>query len=108
MTGQGSVEDIADRLSLSIQNSAMSCKLVTSVRRQMGEVALHMLVFDKYYLRNSSRTSLTVTVFGMDDQVVIDVVGSGGSQGAVFNFSWGAEENFVETVRQILTGYGFK
>jgi hypothetical protein len=41
------------------------------------------------------------------DTVYVDAVGSGGGQGALFRFSWGAEENFVGTVARVLQGHGF-
>ena len=85
----------------------MSCEMIDSVRHDMNGATVHMLVFDKYYMRNSSRASLTVLVLENGGTVFVDAVGSGGSQGALFNFSWGAEENFISIVADILSGYGF-
>jgi hypothetical protein len=86
----------------------MSCQLVDSASRVLGETSFYLMVFDKYYMRNSSRASLTVTVLGCGETIYIDAIGAGGGQGAFLNFSWGAEENFVDLVPQILSGYGFQ
>jgi hypothetical protein len=108
MTGKGNAGEIAGILQTEIQNSAMSCELVDSTTRTVGDTAFYLMVFDKYYMRNSSRASLSVTVLGHGDTVYVDAIGAGGGQGALFNFSWGAEENFVDLVPQILYNYGFR
>lgn len=107
MVGKGNAAEIAQVLMGEIQNSAMSCQLVDSISRMIGDISYYLMVFDKYYMRNSSRASLTVSVIGTGDIVHVDAIGAGGGQGAIFNFSWGAEENFVNTVADILGGYGF-
>ncbi len=108
MTGRGIANQVADILLNEIQNSAMSCQLVDSNRRIIGEISYSLMVFDKYYMRNSSRASLSVSVIGYGDMVYVDAIGAGGGQGALFNFSWGAEEDFVGTVEQILRNMGFQ
>jgi hypothetical protein len=107
MWGQGNAAEIAAMLTDQIGRSAMSCELIDSVFHELNGTSVHLLVFDKYFMRNSSRASLTVSVIGSGGTVYVDAVGSGGSQGALFNFSWGAEENFVGTVAEILGSYGF-
>lgn len=107
MTGTGNASEIATILVEEIQNSAMSCELVDSTKRVVGGTSFYLMVFDKYYMRNSSRASLTVSVIGDGDRVYVDAISAGGGQGALFNFSWGAEENFVGIVEEILGGYGF-
>jgi hypothetical protein len=108
MSGKGSVEDIADMLSEEIQKSAMSCQLVDEVRCSVGGYPVRVMVFDKYYMRVKNRASLTVVVTGENGTVRVDVVASGGGQGAIFSFSWGAEENFASTVENILRSQGFQ
>lgn len=108
MIGNGNASEIAQMLTNEIQNSAMSCELVDSNSRVIGDISYYLMVFDKYYMRNSSRASLTVSVIGYGGLIYVDAIGAGGGQGALFNFSWGAEEDFVETVEQLLRGMGFQ
>lgn len=108
MSGRGSVEAVADLLTEEIQRSAMSCQLVDEVRCIVGGYPVRVMVFDKYYMRVKNRASLTVVVTGENGSVRVDAIGSGGGQGAVFSFSWGAEENFVTTVEDILRAQGFQ
>ena len=67
-----------------------------------------VMVFEKYFMRASNRVSLTVVVSGSEGEVQVDAIGSGGGQGAIFSFSWGAEESFAGTVQRILNENGFR
>ena len=107
LTGKGNVHSIANILTNEIQNSGISCNLVGSTTRTLGDTSVYVMVFEKYYMRASNRTSLTVSVIGDSEAVCVDAIGSGGGQGAFFKFSWGAEENFINTVDTILRPHGF-
>jgi len=108
MIGKGNVIEIAGMLSTEIRNSGMSCELVDSIQRRVGDSTLYVIVFEKYYWRASNRASLTVVVSGDGDNVYVDAIGSGGGQGPIFKMSWGAERSFVSTVEQILQPLGFQ
>ncbi|MEA4946545.1 MAG: DUF6054 family protein [Oscillospiraceae bacterium] len=107
--GPGEVEAVAGRLSEEIQGSAMSCELVDSVRRgTAGGDTLYVMVFEKYYMRAGNRASLTVSVCaGPDGHIHVDAIGAGGGQGPIFKFSWGAEEDFTDSVAAVLQPLGF-
>lgn len=60
-----------------------------------GEAKIATFVFEQYFFRNGSYASLTVTLVNYRDINTITTVGSGGGDG-MFNFSWGAEEDFVK------------
>jgi hypothetical protein len=107
MTGTGNAWEIANILIAEVQNSAMSCQLVDRISRNLGKITYDLLVFEKYYMRSSNRASLSVCVIGHGAEVLVDAVGAGGGQGVFFKFSWGAEENFVDVVRQVLSPRGF-
>ena len=107
MTGSGEVTDIAGMLAREIQGSAMSCELVDSIVRDIGPNKLYLMVFEKYYMRSDNRASLTVAVSGGGGQVCVDAIGAGGGTGVFFKFSWGAENDFVSTVADILSRRGF-
>lgn len=66
---------------------------------------LVVMVFEKYYIRNSSRASLTVSIDNIKDVTHVHAVGSGGGQGAIFKFDWGAASNFTNEVERILNDY---
>jgi hypothetical protein len=107
MTGQGNVDEIAELLANEIPNSGISCRLVDSIYRSVGTAGVYVMVFEKYYWRADNQASLTVIVSGEGGVVCVDAIGSGGGQGPFFKFSWGAEEDFVGTVGDILARQGF-
>ncbi len=108
MVGSGDVSEISALLLQGIRDSGLSCEMIDSVRRTNGTAQVNVMVFEKYYWRASSRASLTVVICGENGQVTVDAIGSGGGQGVVFKFSWGAEDDFVGTVGDILRQYGFQ
>lgn len=107
LRGKGSVDEIAALLSAQIPQSGISCEQIASLRKTVGKAVIHLLVFEKYYMRSSNRASLTVLITGADGHVAVDAVGAGGGQGALFRFSWGVEEDFVREVASILRRHGF-
>lgn len=64
-----------------------------------------VVVFEKYFMRNSSRASLTVTLDNLCGATRVHAVGSGGGQNALFGFDWGAGGDFEESVADALSDY---
>jgi len=63
------------------------------------------LVFEKYYLRTKNRAALIVLIDNVQGVTDIRVVGTGSSEGIFFNFDWGASDNFVNSVVEILQDF---
>ncbi len=89
-----------------VQNSGMSVELIASHQSTSpdGKTAI-LLVYDKYYMRNSSRASLTVLIENLEGSTAVVAIGSGGSQGALFNFDWGTAKNFEKAVIDAMQPY---
>lgn len=63
----------------------------------------YFIVVEKFFLRNSSRASLSIVIAKDDfEEVVIEAVGSGGGNGWLFKFDWGAKESFEYAIIKIL------
>jgi hypothetical protein len=61
------------------------------------------LVIEKYFIRNSSRASLSIVMYQEDDfETILEAVGSGGGTGWLFKFDWGAKESFEHKIISIL------
>ena len=105
--GEGDINQISRVLINGVQASGLSCELIDSSERTLGQNKVILLVFEKYYMRSSNRASLTCMLSQSEDTIYVDAVGSGGGQGALFKFSWGSEENFVSIVPSILSEHGF-
>ncbi|MFP4287398.1 MAG: DUF6054 family protein [Candidatus Izemoplasmataceae bacterium] len=65
------------------------------------------IVVEKFFFRNSSRASLSIVMVAIDEfSTRIEAVGSGGGQGMIFKFDWGAKEAFEHAIPKILTQEG--
>ncbi|MBX4261217.1 DUF6054 family protein [Clostridium estertheticum] len=61
-------------------------------------------VYDKYFMRNGNRASLSLTVVGKWSNIFISAIGAGGGKGIIFNFSLGAEDDMVAVVERSVEG----
>ncbi|HCX64717.1 MAG TPA: hypothetical protein DHN33_05860 [Eubacteriaceae bacterium] len=107
MKGQGKPDEISNYLSSEILSKGASMELVDTANYRFDDAEIFVMVFEKYYFRNSSRASLTVSVAGTPGEVQVDAISSGAGQGILFRFSWGAEEKFVGLVESILREKNF-
>ena len=100
-----SAESLAYYLNNGILNSAVSIKLVDSSMCLLDNVFVWLFVYDKYYMRNSSRAALSVQIVGNGEFASVTAISAGGGNGSLFSFSWGAEDDFVGVVENLLNGY---
>jgi hypothetical protein len=98
MTGQ--FESIVNRLQEDIINSGMTMNLVDESNYTFGDANIAVRVYDKYFMRNGNRASLSLTVVGHGNDIFISAIGAGGGQGIIFNFSLGAEDDMVAVVEE--------
>ncbi len=104
MTGQFGL--VIDRLHRDIMDSGMSMNLVDESNYSIGDTKIAVRVYDKYFMRNSSRASLSLTVAANGDDIFVSAIGAGGGQGIIFNFSLGAESEMVAIVEESLNRMG--
>jgi hypothetical protein len=98
MTGQ--FESIVNRLQEDIINSGITMNLVDESNYTFGDANIAVRVYDKYFMRNGNRASLSLTVVGHGNDIFISAIGAGGGQGIIFNFSLGAEDDMVAVVEE--------
>ena len=100
-----SVDSAAQRVRDYVVGHAISAELVDdyAVRCQTGQV--RVLVFEKYFMRNSSRASLTVTIDDQAGYTRVRSVGSGGGQGTFLRFDWGAANSFAASAERALSEF---
>ena len=98
----GQFEEVINRLQNDIDNSGVTMNLVDESNYTSGDTKIAVRVYDKYFMRNGNRASLSLTVVGRGNDIFISAIGAGGGQGILFNFSLGAEEDMVAIVRRSL------
>ncbi len=63
----------------------------------------YFLVVEKYFIRNSSRASLSIVISESEfGDTMVEAIGSGGGQGWLFKFDWGAAGSFENKIKTIL------
>jgi len=88
-----------------LKNGVSTQCVGTYSNRSSDQNEVIMLVFEKFFMRNSSRASLSVIIENIGGRTVVGSVGSGGGQGAIFNFDWGAGDSFSNLVNKALNRY---
>lgn len=98
----GDFNRIVDRIHEGIIQDAYSMNLVDQSDYQSDEIRIAVRVYDKYFMRNGNRTSLSLTIVGHGEEIFVSAISAGGGQGILFNTSWGAEEEMVSMVQEIV------
>lgn len=101
----GDFWEVLRELEQEINNSGISMQLVDESNYSSDAVNIAIRVYDKYFMRNGNRASLSLTVVGNGNAIFISAIGAGGGQGVIFNFSLGAEEEMVEIVQDCVERY---
>ncbi len=94
----GDFDEVMGKIHKNVMNSGLSMNLVDQSDYQINRSKIAVRVYDKYFMRNSSRASLSVTVVSEDDNIFVSAIGAGGGQGVFFNFSLGAESELLDAV----------
>ncbi|MEK4484139.1 DUF6054 family protein [Psychrobacillus sp. FSL H8-0484] len=89
----------------SLIQGSISGAVVDVYERVVGEHQVVVCVLEKYYMRSSNRTSLTITIDNLENKTKVHAVASGGGQGVFLRFDWGAGGSFVNTVEKVLGKY---
>ena len=98
----GQFDEVANRLHNEIMNSGLSMGLVDDSSYAVQDTKILIRVYDKYFYRNKSRASLSLTLVGNKDTIFVSAIGAGGGQGIFLNFSLGAETEMVDIVRNTI------
>ena len=67
-----------------------------------GDVRCAVRVYERYSVIGSNRVSLSVTVIGMDEQLFVSAISSGGSQAVLFKLNTLGEEAFLDKLDSIV------
>ena len=90
-----------------ISSSDMAgAELVLEQLSDTNDTKVLLLVFEKFYLRNSSMTACTIQIVDDGQKQAAVIVGTGGGDG-IFNISWGTNSNFACKAANSLAALGF-
>lgn len=83
----------------------MTGKLIDHYERVSGEHQLVVFVLEKFFMRTSNRSSMTVTIDNFDGTTKVHAVASGSSESPFFRFDWGAGTSFANSVENALANH---
>lgn len=109
MIGNGNFSNILNQIHIEILNTGSSCEIVDSVYNNSESMQIDVKVYEMYFMRTSSRCSLTVvsTLF-KNGTIKVDAISSGGGVGVIFKLDYGSENRFLKPVETVLLRNGFK
>lgn len=91
---------------LEMVKKEMDARLVYQESHDLGNGRwIGTLIYEKYYMRVSSRVALVVIADNIYGYTGVRCVSTGSSQGMIFNFDFGASEEFSGRPLQILAPY---
>jgi hypothetical protein len=83
----GSHPQLISQLEEDILHSGISMRVVEESIYVTPALWVITKVYDKYFMRNSSRASLSLTIIEDGRNTHVIAMATGGSQGVIFNFS---------------------
>ncbi|WP_088071535.1 DUF6054 family protein [Gottfriedia luciferensis] len=72
------------------------CKVIESEEKEIA-----ILVFEKFFFRNNSTATLTVTIDNFSGATFVKCISSGNGEG-LFDIGWGAGKSFINSLRKNL------
>lgn len=79
---------------------------ISKSAQTINDVTIWTLVYEKFYFRVGSYTSVTVVLTEHERKQTACIVAAGGGEGVV-NYSYGANRNFAKACVQVLESCGF-
>lgn len=105
--GHGDFNHVVKSIKDGMGYAGITCELVSEIVREMNDVEIAFLTFEKYYMRNESRVSLSVLICAHNGEIKVDGTSSGGGQSVLFKFDWGSSNNFLNSLSKIMSSLGF-
>ena len=93
---------VVEQLDRAILNGSASASRTDESRLDLGGVLCTVRVYERYSFTGGNRVSLTLTLLGDENQLVLSAITAGGSQAMFFKLNTLGEEAFLDTIRETL------
>jgi len=100
----GDIYDVAERITSAVMNGSVSASVEETSDFSDGTSRCVVRVFERYSWFGGNRVSMSVTLFqNGSGPVYVSACTSGGSQAMFFKINTIGEENFLDTIRDVLS-----
>jgi len=69
---------------------------------------VYFILLERFYFRNGTRTSLSIVAVEKEDQLIMEIVASGGGKGLVFKMDFGSSSSFEREILDLLSRKNIK
>ncbi len=83
---------------LILEDTELQSNLIFQDNKVAEEKEIEILVFQKYFFRNNSTATLTVTIDNFSDVTYVKCISSGNGDG-LLDIGWGAGKSFIKPIR---------
>lgn len=104
-TVKGDLVEFVNYVQDEILNSSSSASLEDKSFVEINGVKVAVYAFERYNMIVGNRVSMTMTAVSNGDEIWVNVVSTGGSQGMFIKFNTFGEESFLELVTKIISKY---
>ncbi|WP_088808786.1 MULTISPECIES: DUF6054 family protein [Listeria] len=97
---KSSVEETMDMIKLS---QSTSTPIFDEIRTFGDGKKLATLAYERYFFRASNRAALFITIHNFHGDSEVTAISTGSSDNLIFNFDWGAANNYIKSVKKALS-----
>ena len=101
----GSFDRLLDYIDHSVMQGSGSASQEGGSNAELNGVRCAVRVYERYSVLGENRLSLSVTLFGRDDELYLTSVTAGGSQAMFFKINTWGEESFLNQFARKMEQY---
>ena len=98
----GEYFQVLEQLDRAILNGSASASRTEESRLDLGGVLCTVRVYERYSFTGGNRVSLTLTLLGDENQLVLSAITAGGSNAMFFKMNTIGEDAFLDTLQSIV------
>ena len=101
--GYGAFDLITKTIREGMTYASFTSELVYEAYKDLNNVHIAFLVFERYFLRRDTRVSLSIMITGFEGEVTVDASASGGDDHILTRFDWGISDDFLSALSGIVS-----
>ena len=98
----GDFDGVLRRLHDGVMNGSASASYEDGSDYRDRDFRCAVRVYERYSWSGGNRVSLSVTLFGVGDELMLSAITAGGSQAMFFKVNTWGEEAFLDSIRETL------